>query len=102
MIILLILAAITINMTIGQRGIITRAHEAGKNYQVAAAREDEELAKLWDEAENILKGNTGSSSGGSTGTGGSGEDLDTSGDQDPKIHIILQKQCQRYRKQKQN
>ncbi len=81
-IILLILAAITINMTIGQRGIITRAREAGKNYQEAATREDEELAKLWNEAENILTGTTGGSSGGNTG--GSGQDPVTPGGDDEK------------------
>ncbi len=45
-IILLILAAITINLTIGERGILTRAREAGRNYQNAANYEDEQLAKL--------------------------------------------------------
>lgn len=44
-IILLILAAITINLTIGQRGILTRAQEAGKNYTNA---QDKELADLED------------------------------------------------------
>lgn len=66
-IILLILAGITINLTVGQRGILTRAQEAGRNYQEAAKREDEELAKFWGEAKNIINGNNGSnsSSGGS-------------------------------------
>ena len=57
-IILLILAAITINLTVGQRGILRRAEEAGRNYQEAAKREDEELANLWAEAENIIGGTT--------------------------------------------
>lgn len=47
-IILLILAAITINLTVGQRGILTRAQEAGRNYTNAAAYEDEILSKLLD------------------------------------------------------
>ncbi len=85
-IILLILAAITINMTIGQRGIITRAQQAGKNYQEAADREDKELAKLWDEAENILKGNT-QGSGNTTGGGQDpvkpGEETEKPWEQDP-------------------
>lgn len=77
-IILLILAAITINLTIGQRGIITRAQEAGRNYQEAAAREEEELAKLWEESENILKGNIGSGeTGGSNPTPPEGGDEPT-------------------------
>ncbi len=51
-IILLILAGITINLTIGQRGILKRAEEAGKNYQEVAGKEDEELRKL----DNIIAG----------------------------------------------
>ena len=58
-IILLILAGIAINMTIGQRGILTRAQEAGRNYQEAAKREDDELKNLWAEAENIMSENGG-------------------------------------------
>lgn len=73
---MLILAAITINLTVGQRGIITRAQEAGKNYQEAAKREDEELANLWAEAENIIKGN--GNGGGTTPTPPDGGD-----DKDP-------------------
>lgn len=47
-IILIILAAITINLTIGQRGILIRAQEAGRNYQEAAKQEDEMLKNLLD------------------------------------------------------
>ncbi len=54
------------NLTVGQRGILTRAQQAGKNYQEAAKREDEELANFWAEAENIIQGNTGGSGGGGT------------------------------------
>ena len=53
-IILLILAGITISLTIGQRGILKRAEEAGKNYQEAARKEDEELREL----DNIIMGNS--------------------------------------------
>ena len=56
-IVLLILAGITISLTIGQNGIITRAQEAGKNYLNA---QDQELAGLNNfdkEAENIIAGN---------------------------------------------
>lgn len=55
-IILLILAGITINMTVGQRGILTKAQEAGRNYQEAAKREDEQLANFLKEADDIMKG----------------------------------------------
>ena len=53
-IILLILAGITISLTIGQRGILKRAEEAGKNYQEVAGKEDEELREL----DNIIMGNS--------------------------------------------
>ena len=45
-IILLILAGITINLTVGQRGILTRAQEAGRNYQEAAKKEDEDFTRF--------------------------------------------------------
>ena len=55
-IVLLILAGITINLTVGQRGILTRAQEAGRNYQEAAKKEDEDLAKFLGEVDNIIAG----------------------------------------------
>ena len=55
-IILLILAAITINLSVGQRGILNLAQEAGRNYQEAAKKEDEDLAKFLGEADNIIAG----------------------------------------------
>ena len=54
-IVLLILAGITISMTIGQRGILTRAQEAGKNYTNAAAKEDEELTNINREFNDIVR-----------------------------------------------
>ena len=72
-IILLILAAITINLTVGQRGILRRAEEAGRNYQEAAKREDEELSNLWAEAENILTGTINSEENGQTPVTPSGD-----------------------------
>ena len=60
-IVLLILAAITINLTIGQRGILTRAEEAGRNYQEAAKREDEQLSNFLKEADDIIDGINGES-----------------------------------------
>ncbi len=62
-IILLILAAITINMTIGQRGILTRAQEAGRNYQESAKREDESLSNFLKEADDIINGINGNGEG---------------------------------------
>lgn len=54
-IILLILAGITINLTIGERGIITKAQQAGKNYLNAQAREEAELGKFENELDNIIE-----------------------------------------------
>lgn len=45
-IILLILAGIVINLTIGQRGILNRAEEAGRNYVKAAQEEEQTLEEL--------------------------------------------------------
>ncbi len=53
-IVLLILAGITISMTIGQRGILNRAKEAGQNYQNAAKQEEKDLLDINDEMENIV------------------------------------------------
>ncbi|MBO5478684.1 MAG: hypothetical protein J6A04_03090 [Clostridia bacterium] len=55
-IVLLILAGITINLTIGQDGILKRAQEAGKNYQDAAGYEQTQLAEFTNQAENIING----------------------------------------------
>ena len=52
-VVLLILAGITINLTIGQDGIITRAQEAGRNYQQAAQDEVALLDKLTEEFDAI-------------------------------------------------
>ena len=60
-IVLLILAGITINLTIGQRGILRRAEEAGRNYQEAAKREDEQLSNFLKEADDIIDGLGGES-----------------------------------------
>ncbi len=55
-IILLIIAGITINLTVGQSGILTRAQEAGKNYQEAAKKDEEDLEKFLGEVDNIIVG----------------------------------------------
>lgn len=57
-IILLILAGITINLTIGQRGILNRAKEAGKNYVKSAEEEDKMLADLVKDMDNWDKEET--------------------------------------------
>lgn len=54
-IILLILAGITINLTVGQQGILRRAQEAGKNYQESANKEKSELDNLLNEVDDIIK-----------------------------------------------
>ena len=62
-IVLLILAGITISLTIGQNGIITRAQDAGRNYLNA---QDQELAGLnnFDRTvENIIEGTKNDSTG---------------------------------------
>ena len=64
-IVLLILAGITINLTIGEDGIIRRAQEAGRNYVNAAEYEQEQIAEFTNQAENIIANVTG---GGSTQT----------------------------------
>jgi type II secretory pathway pseudopilin PulG len=53
-IVLLILAGITINLTVGQNGIITTAQQAGKNYQQAAEDEQTQLAEFLTETTGTL------------------------------------------------
>lgn len=53
-IVLLILAGITINLTIGQGGIMNMAEKAGKNYIEAEEKEQEELAKLDNQLEGYI------------------------------------------------
>ncbi len=53
-IILLILAGITISLTMGQRGILKRAEEAGKEYSEAQAREKLEHVLLELQADKIV------------------------------------------------
>ena len=57
-IILLILAGITLNLTLGQNGIITRAQQAGKNYMDAAEKEQDELARFLNETDNVINGSS--------------------------------------------
>ena len=53
-IILLILAGITINLTVGQRGILNQAQNAGKAYNESEIRENVELGLIDIETEAIL------------------------------------------------
>jgi len=53
-IVLLILAGITISLTLGEHGILNMAREAGQNYQNAAGQEKNEIANLFNEANYII------------------------------------------------
>ena len=53
-IVLLILAGITISLTIGEGGIIKRAQEAGKNYTEAAENEKLQMGQFTNEINNII------------------------------------------------
>ena len=63
-IVLLILAGITINLTIGQDGIITKAQQAGKNYVDAANYENQMLKDFESMTDDILTNVTGGNGGG--------------------------------------
>ena len=65
-IVLLVLAGITINLTIGQDGILKRAEEAGKNYVEAAENEKTQLDEFLNETDKIIANVTGGSTGGNT------------------------------------
>jgi flagellar basal body-associated protein FliL len=67
-IVLLILAGITISLTVGQNGIITTSQEAGKNYVNAANDEQNQLNTLYNTTNQIVYNVTGS---GSSTTGSS-------------------------------
>ena len=54
-IVLIILAGVSINLVLGNNGIIARAREAKNNYQKSAAEEEEGLA-IENEIENYLPG----------------------------------------------
>ena len=55
-IILLVLAGVTINLTIGENGIFRAAQNAGKNYMEAQDRELEEIANFTNALSDILSG----------------------------------------------
>jgi hypothetical protein len=53
-ILILIVSGITISLTIGDKGIISTAKQAGKNYMEAAENEQIDLANFWNQTEDIL------------------------------------------------
>ncbi len=55
-IVLLILAGITLNLVLGERGIFKMAQEAGRNYTNAARYEDNMLDRITSEAEGMIGG----------------------------------------------
>lgn len=54
-IVLLILASVTISLTIGERGIFKTAQGAGRNYTNAAKKENADLNKLDNDVNAIIK-----------------------------------------------
>ncbi len=69
-IVLLILAGITINLTIGEHGILIMAKQAGKNYQNAAEYEQGAIGNFFNEAQNIIAGGNGNGTGTNPGDTG--------------------------------
>jgi hypothetical protein len=67
-IVLLILAGITINLTIGEGGIIQTAQQAGKNYVEAAENEQTQLADFFNQTEGLIGSSVSSGSSDSSGT----------------------------------
>ncbi len=65
-VILLILSGVTINMLLGEDGIIRTAQEAKNTWEGAIANEQEEIQNLVNELNSIMNGN-GDSEGGSGG-----------------------------------
>ena len=59
-IVLLILAGVAINLTIGNNGIFTRAQNATQKWEEASKNELSTLQNLENEMDNIMNGNTGS------------------------------------------
>jgi len=57
-VVMLILAGVTINLTLGENGIFSTAQQAAKNYTHAQNKEQEDLAYFTNIVDNIAKGNT--------------------------------------------
>lgn len=56
-VILIILAGVAINLSLGENGIFKKAKQATQEYSNAQAKEETEMAKLTNEIENEIKGN---------------------------------------------
>ena len=65
-IVLLILAAVAINLTIGNNGIFTRAQNATQKWEEASKNEQSELDKVSNFLDEYMNGNGGSQDGGDT------------------------------------
>ena len=70
-VVLLILAGVSINLVIGENGLINKAKEAADATRQAAINDQIEINSLYDE----LAGQLGESSGGSGGTGEAGDEI---------------------------
>ena len=57
-VVMLILAGVTINLTLGENGIFTTAQQAAKNYTEAQSKEQQDLAYFTNTVDNMAKGNT--------------------------------------------
>ncbi len=75
-IVLLILAGVTINLTLGENGIFRTAEMAGKNYTQAQEQELAGIANFENEINNIIAG-TGNNSGSGTDTPMESEIMET-------------------------
>ena len=56
-IVLIILAGVSINLVLGQNGVITKAREARSNFQKAAEEEGTQLNEIYAEMNNKIYGN---------------------------------------------
>ena len=75
-IVLLILAAVTLSLTLGNNGIFKTAEKAGENYTKAQEKELSDLASLDERLKEITDG-LGVTAGGSTNTPSTGESAES-------------------------
>ena len=81
-IVLLILAGVTINLTLGENGIFRTAEMAGKNYTEAQEQELAGIANFNNEINNII-GGLGNNSNGNGGSGGETGNLPSTAETSP-------------------
>ena len=56
-IVLIILAAVTLSLVLGQNGLLNKASSAGKNYNAAQVEEGNQLNTLWNDVQaNYING----------------------------------------------